>query len=229
MLSVIRRFRKFLYSTITYRLTARPNLQRYVNTADQPSHWDQQGLSIKLADADDFDQLTRHFAKFQGSHRIAERTRRGDVCVVAYKQGVLAHFRWVACTSIPLPELDLMMLRLASDEVYTYDSYTRPRFRRQGIAFAARTFLTTYFTQRGVQTFYTLGRQNNQFTHEHRAFRAQHGGTGTIGTIQVRTILGTKQYQFIGETPEDRELMAHLFRLPLNQVHVRSSTVMLRR
>lgn len=122
-----------------------------------------------------------------------------------------------------------MTLHLAFDEVYTCDSYTRPLYRRQGIAFAARTFLTTYFTQRGVRTFYTLGRQDNRFTHEHQIFREQHGGTGTIGTIRVRTVLGTKQCQFTGETPEGCERIAHLFRLPLNQVHVRSSMATLRR
>lgn len=77
MLSVIRRFVGFLYSTVTYRLTVRPNPQRYVNATDQPLHWEQQGLTIKIADADDFDQLTHHIAKFQGSHRIAERYASG--------------------------------------------------------------------------------------------------------------------------------------------------------
>lgn len=224
MLRDLRRFIRQVYSTVTYRLTARSNPQRYVDDAKRPPHWDRQGLTVKIADADDFDQLTRTISKFQHSNRLAERTSRGDVCVMAYKQSALAHFRWIALTSLPLPELDSTTLHLKPDEVYTYDSYTLPAFRRQGIAFASRTFLMTHFSQRGIRTFYSLGRYDNRLTQEHQVFREQHGGTGTIGTIRVRTLLGTKQYRFTGETQADGEQMTQLFRLHPSQVHVRPAS-----
>ncbi|UCH37928.1 MAG: hypothetical protein JSV76_01820, partial [Candidatus Bathyarchaeota archaeon] len=125
-----------LFSTVRYRFSQFPDLDVYIKNRTRLANYNIEGLTIKRANMEDFQQLAKAVDKFQDFSRINERINRHDVCVVAYKNDVLAHVRWAAL--MPLPYRGHYTLQLEPDEAYLYDSYTVPRFRRQGIGSEAR-------------------------------------------------------------------------------------------
>jgi hypothetical protein len=76
-----------LYSTTYYNFGLVPDIGAYIKNREQLANYDFDDLTIKLADAEDFSLLAESVDKFRTSTRIADRTGRGDVCVVAYKPG----------------------------------------------------------------------------------------------------------------------------------------------
>ncbi|UCH37425.1 MAG: hypothetical protein JSV76_07050 [Candidatus Bathyarchaeota archaeon] len=110
-------------------------------------------MTIKLARAEDFHRLATNLNKYRDGTRIAQRTQRGDVCVVAYKYDALAHVRWAAVT--PIPAWGKYVVHLASDEAYAYDGFTVAPFRRQGISSEAKAFLMEYLTKQEFRCAYT--------------------------------------------------------------------------
>jgi GNAT superfamily N-acetyltransferase len=197
-----------------------PDLNAYVQNRVRLANYDLQGLTIKLADTDDFQQLANTVDKFRDSSRIAERTRRGDVCVVAYKHGALAHARWAALS--PIPAWGNYMVHLAPDEAYNYDSYTIPAFRRQGISSEAKVFLLAYLKQQGFRCTYGDSRMDNLDTQQTRIKKVREGRARVLGLIAVSTRLGWTRCTFFAETAATRPLVARLYRVPLQNIRIKS-------
>jgi GNAT superfamily N-acetyltransferase len=160
--------------------------------------------------------------KFRTSTRIAERTGRGDVCVIAYKYGALAHVRWAAQTPLPLKELSGRVVHLTPHEAYTYDGYTLPMFRRQGIGSEARIFLITHLAQQGIHRAYAMTRTDNRYTSQSEDKRVREGRIRIIGLIVITTLLDQMRCTYSAATAATRFLLARLFQLPLHTVHVRN-------
>jgi GNAT superfamily N-acetyltransferase len=184
------------------------------------TNYDLDEVAIKRADAADFQQIASTVAKFHDFSRITDRTGRGDVCVVAYKHGALAHVRWAAVT--PIPALGGRTMHLDSHEAYMFDSYTVPAFRRQGIASEARAFLMTFLAQQGIRCMYTDSRLDNIHTQQRWIERIREGRQRLLGVITVTTQLGWTYCSFSAETAATRPLIARLYHVPLQRVHIRS-------
>jgi hypothetical protein len=189
-----------LYSTTAYYLTEIPEPHRFTTHHKHSSHWDPEGIRIQVANAEDFQHLANDVEKFQNSSRLKERIDRGDLCVVTYKHGALASFRWA--TFIP-PEIPIkgspLRLKLGPREAYTYDGYTIPRFRRQGIGLESRAFLMSHLAQQGITRIYSTTRTDNRFmiANEKVPERMRRYGIHIVGTIMITTFLGGRRFQFI--------------------------------
>jgi ribosomal protein S18 acetylase RimI-like enzyme len=195
-------------------------LNAYIRNRVSLVNYNLEGVTINLAKTEDFQQIALIVDKFQDYARITERTGRGDVCVVAYKYGILAHVRWAAIT--PLPYRGKYKLHLAPDEAYTYDAYTLPAFRRQGIGSEARVFLMDYLKQQGVRCAYTDSRVDNLHTQHNWRKRHREGRERVLGIITVATRFGMTQYTFTAESEDTRPIMARLFHVPQKDVRIHS-------
>jgi hypothetical protein len=213
---------QMLHSTRHYRVSQIPDLDTYIQNRIRLANYDREGLTIKVAEIDDFQQITATLDKFRDRTRITERTGRGDLCVVAYKHGALAHVRWAALNPLPLPVLGGYMMHLQSDEAYTYDSYTVPTFRRQGIASEARIVLTKQLVHNGVHCAYTDSRLDNVHNQQTWRKRVREGRQRIIGIITVNKRLGRTQCKFFAETGETHPLIARLYDVSPHQVQIRS-------
>jgi len=209
-----------LYSTVHYRLMQFPDFDAYIRIHERLAKYDREGLTFKVADVADFQLLTKIMDKFRTSTRIADRMGRGDVCVVAYKHGVLAHVRWAALTVKPV--WGDYMVHLAPDEAYTYDTHTVPAFRRQGIASEARIFLMTYLAQQGIRCTYGDSRLDNRNTQQVWRKRVRDGRSRLLGVIAVASRLGQTHCTFFAETTTTLPLIARLFHIPMEKVRIRS-------
>lgn len=217
---MIRSSLRTLYSKVHYFLNQIPNLEAYVQNRVKLANFDLEGVIVKIANPQDFDQIAETVDKFRDGTRIAERTGRGDLCVVAYKHGKIAHVRWAALS--PLPSWGDYTVHLAPDEAYTYDGYTVPAFRRQGISSEARTFLITYLMQQGIRCTYSDIRVDNIHTQPMRIKRVREGRSRLLGVITVTTRLGWTRCTFTADTESTRSLIARLLHVPLQSVRIRS-------
>jgi hypothetical protein len=209
-----------LYSTTHYRLSQIPDLKVYVQNRKPLASYDRTSLIIKQAKTSDFDRLAESIDKFRDGSRISARIARGDVCVVAYKHGTLASARWAALK--PIPAWGGHTVHLAPDEAYTYDSYTLPAFRRQGISSETRIFLITLLDQLGICRTYSDSSLKNIHTQQSWRKRVREGRSRIIGVITVSTLLRRMKCEFSAETPATRPILARLYQVPISTIGIRS-------
>jgi GNAT superfamily N-acetyltransferase len=211
-----------IHSTVHYRLNQFHDLDAFAQNRIRLSHYNREGVTVKMAGHQDFAQIAETLDKFRTSTRIIDRTDRGDVCVVAYKHGALAHLRWAALTPMALKEFGGRVVQLASDEAFTYDSYTVPAFRRQGISGEAKVFLLTYLKQQGIRCTYSFSRLDNRNTQQVWRKRIREGRVRILGVATVTTWLGRTRCTFAAETADTRLLIARLYGVSPQQIHIRS-------
>jgi hypothetical protein len=209
-----------LYSTVQHIFVQIPDLRAFVQNRERLTPYDPDDVTIKLAEAEDYQRLAETMDKFRTSTRLADRMARGDVCVVAYKHGMLAHFRWAAVSS--LPAWGGHIVHLDPDEAYTYDGYTVPAFRRQGISSEAKVYQLTYLAQQGFRCVYSDTRVDNVNTQHARIKWVREDRARILGVISITKRFGQTYCAFTAETTEARSLIARLYRLSLHQVQVRS-------
>jgi GNAT superfamily N-acetyltransferase len=205
------------YSKRVFYLTV-SDAATYVKSVPS-TRWNPDGVIIKVADERDFTRLACSADKFQHSTRIDDRVCEGDLCVVAYVNDDLAHFRWMTYGNVEVPFIGAqLVMYMNSHEAYTYDAYTFPKYRRRGIGHEARRFLVNTAAQQGVTTLYATSELKNPFMGPTRAQRERKGRAKTLGTITVTTIGRMKRYQFHGRTALDRATIATLFRILSDEV-----------
>jgi ribosomal protein S18 acetylase RimI-like enzyme len=195
-------------------------MAHYVRQQSAPLNRNPERVMVRVADADDFAQIATFVDKFRSSTRIAERTQRGDVCVVVYCDGDVAHVRWAALYPLALSELNSTLLRLDSNEAYMYDAYTLPAFRHRGFAARARNCLIQYLAHRGVTTVYRMMRMNNPLTRYARIKQNREGRQRTLGVVRVSTLLGSTRCTFYSTTAIHRLILTRLFNLSSAMVNV---------
>ncbi len=205
----MRRIFRRVYSKETNFVTIIPDLELWINKFIHSPRWNLDGVELKIAETSDYARMTSEIGKFRTSSRIADRITRGDVCVVAYVDKSLAHFHWATFTS-NLSGEDLMTLHLSDNEAYTYDSYTRPAFRRRGIASVAKKHLLEYLIQRGIHSVYAMHKSDNVASSSAAVKRRRSGRSRTLGSITITNLLGLLDVQFEAETPEDHQKLTQL-------------------
>ena len=122
---------------------------------------------------------------------VVARLRRGDRCFAAWSSGRLVSARWIARGETHVEYLG-RTLRLRPDEVYLYETYTRPDHRGLGLSAAAGTRLLHALAAEGVACVVA-----GVMPESHAAVRAwQKAGYRRVGTIgYVR--LGPLRREFI--------------------------------
>lgn len=215
---MLRQLLQPLYTTARYRLTQFPDFHAYIQTHRQTTKNNLDVVTIKLAEAADFERITATVDKYREGKQIAERTARGDVCVIAYKHGALGHIRWIALA--PLPAWGGHTVHLDADEAYSYDSYTRPAFRRQGLASETRIFQMTYLAQQGVRYLYSDSHLNNIHTQRRWIERIHEGCQRHLGVTTITTMLGWTRCTFATETVATRQLLDRLYNVPLQRIQI---------
>jgi hypothetical protein len=213
-----RQFLQPLYSTVYYRLTQFPDFHAYIQTHRRTTKNDLEGMTIKLAEASDFEHIIATVDKYRDGKRIAERTQRGDVCIVAYKHGALGHIRWIALS--PLPAWSGYTVHLAADEAYSYDSYTLPAVRRQGLASETRIFQMTYLKQQGIRHLYSDSRLDNIHTQRRWIERIHEGRQRHLGVVTLRTYLGWTHCTFTAENTTTQQLIARLYNISQQRIKI---------
>ncbi|UCH37201.1 MAG: hypothetical protein JSV76_05830 [Candidatus Bathyarchaeota archaeon] len=211
-----------LHSTVYYRLNQFHDLDAFARNRIRLSHYDLEAVKVKIAGPRDFTQIAETLDKFRTSTRIVDRTDRGDICVVAYKHDALAHLRWASLTPMPLKEFGGRLVHLAPDEAFTYDSYTVPAFRRQGISGEAKVFLLSHLKQQGIRCTYSFSRLDNRNTQQVWRKRISEGRVRILGVATVTTRMGRKRCTFAAETTNTRPIIARLYDVPPQQVQIRS-------
>jgi ribosomal protein S18 acetylase RimI-like enzyme len=94
-------------------------------------------VEFGLLDPSDVDEFTR-FHSGRRREYIERRIATGDLCFTARHRGALASTTWACRSRHWVPDLHFMW-NVAPGEVYLYDSYTAPQYRRRYIALALDT------------------------------------------------------------------------------------------
>jgi GNAT superfamily N-acetyltransferase len=209
-----------VYSKAQFLLRNIPDIEAYIQNRVQLASYDIEGVQIKVADTADFQRLTTTLDKFRDGRRIAERTARGDVCIIAYKHDALAHVRWSALKSINPHELGDLSVHLQPDEAWTYDAYTVPTFRRQGIGSEAKVVLMTHLAQHGIRCTYSDSRTDNVHSELSRVKKLREGRLRILGILSMTKLLGRTHYSFTANTTVTRPLIARLFNVPEHTVQL---------
>jgi ribosomal protein S18 acetylase RimI-like enzyme len=79
-----------------------------------------------------------------------ERFRNGHRCFVGVDQltGKLANYRWITVAPEYIPEIGRYLV-LKPDELYIYDLYTLPAFRKRGVDAYTRHYAYSYLKNSG--------------------------------------------------------------------------------
>jgi GNAT superfamily N-acetyltransferase len=134
-------------------------------------------VEVSLLTAGDLDEYLAH-RPGSSAAEICGRFRQGQKCFVARHQKIIANTCWAATGTARIDYLSCD-ISLAGDEVYTYGSYTAPRFRNLNIAAVRGNEMVRYFRERGYRRFVAIVMPENKV-----AFRpAEKIGYRRIGTL----------------------------------------------
>jgi GNAT superfamily N-acetyltransferase len=86
---------------------------------------------------------------------VDDRLRRGARCFLAWDDDRLAHARWVAADRVRIDYLERNLV-LGPEDVYTFDSYTRPPYRGRGLAQAVGLHLLKIARDEGRRRAWSL-------------------------------------------------------------------------
>ena len=89
---------------------------------------------------------------------ISTRLETGEICVIAEFQNKIVHFNWISIfnycplnINIPLKYLDFQPVRHA----YSYNTFTHPKYRGQGIVYEVKAFIINYIIKSGCEKIFT--------------------------------------------------------------------------
>ena len=104
-------------------------------------------VELDFGFANDVEELAR-IRSWPGAAEIRRRLDGGERCYGARRDGRLVASRWVATWSVRIPYLD-RTLDLADGDVFVYEAYTAPDYRRLGIARAVESRLALLLRAEG--------------------------------------------------------------------------------
>ena len=85
--------------------------------------------------------------------------KEGRVCILALKEHQLAAYGWVSSKADPV--IERTYVPLAQDQVFIFDLFTKPAFRRQGIQSALLRHILELSRQKGYKRALSLVRDDN--------------------------------------------------------------------
>jgi len=98
------------------------------------------------------------YQKFRPEHGLTWLQRclaRGDSCFAAYHEGHIVHAVQVATQHVYVPYLSRGLI-LQPGDVYSYDSFTAPAYRRYGLAAARAVYVMRHYQCEGYQRMVCL-------------------------------------------------------------------------
>lgn len=114
---------------------------------------------------------------------IRLRLKAGQWCFVARHEGRIVHACWTAANTGWIEYLGLD-IRLAQDELYSYDAFTSPRYRGMLISHARRAHMLRHFRDGGYRRVLSAIHPENR-----KAFRAleksPYREVGRIGWVKI--------------------------------------------
>jgi ribosomal protein S18 acetylase RimI-like enzyme len=116
-------------------------------------------------------------------HELEARFGRGDECFVARSQGQIVCANWAA-TNEHTMRFVRYRLRIATGEVYVYDSFTLPAFRGRGVAPALAVHMIEHFRRAGLARATTLIEPENAANLRARA-KSGYRVCGRIACLKV--------------------------------------------
>jgi hypothetical protein len=118
---------------------------------------------------------------------IAQRFAMGQLCVVARHQGRIVNANWLTTGRIQpkvwIPYLE-RYLSLAPDEVYGYDAFTAPEFRRLNISSVRSLYMHRYLRDAGYKRLVGIALPENT-ANLRRMKRAEYRRIGVMGVIRL--------------------------------------------
>lgn len=90
------------------------------------------------------------FRPRQSPRSIRRRIERGNVCYAAWHRGRIVHAAWAATGRARVSYLDRDLL-LGEDDVYMFDSFTLPAYRRKALTATREALLLARFAERGYR------------------------------------------------------------------------------
>jgi len=119
-------------------------------------------------------------------HNAISRLNNGERWFIGTEtsSGRLANFRWVNETAGYIPEISRYVL-LSPGEVYIYDLFTVPEFRRRGVDATIRHAVYTHLQTAGVEKIYAYIRGSN-----YASLRAARVLLTPIGTVYYACLFG---------------------------------------
>ena len=119
-----------------------------------------ESITVRRASDEDVPALVRVRPEYK-PEALRERFQRRHECFLACTEGQIASLVWACPSEAYLAPLGLV-LALRPEEVFDYDSFTVPRFRRRRVAYARwHAFQSHYFSQgfKSIVDFTTPGRR----------------------------------------------------------------------
>jgi GNAT superfamily N-acetyltransferase len=140
-----------------------------------------QGLDFRFLDAGD---LPAYGALCSGERDLAaRRLSDGSRCLGTWLEGELVSVRWVASGRSTIAHLG-SPLPLRPGEVHSFDSYTSPAHRRQGISSASQEHLFQVLAEEGYERIIrAILPENRPAVRD--PLRSGYRRTGTIGYIRL--------------------------------------------
>jgi len=106
-------------------------------------------LTARSAAEEDMDALVALLPHRYSPGMLRERLAKGERCFLSFLDGDLAFVGWVGEKEAHL-DYGGLSFPLHKEEIYGYEWYTRPEYRRQGADNAAWRFIQEYYSERGV-------------------------------------------------------------------------------
>jgi len=161
-------------------------------------------VDVRIAQSTDISKLAWKF----GVRGMKEGISKRHLCFVAYMDGEIVHYKWVALNEAYVSELGRKM-HFDSNSAYIYSSYTVPEYRGFGLDPKVTTEAFDYLHGKGIEKVYILVRHSN--LPSLRALRKV--GYRRMGEIRFSQLLGRKKYACEGVTEKDCGKIKEMFLL----------------
>ena len=108
----------------------------------------------KRASKEDIMRLIKQFRRFQKGE-AEKRVEAGNLCFVAYMDGKIAHYRWIAFGETEIQRV-WGKLRIDRNSVFGFDAYTVPKYRGLGLDQYVFKTVLDYLNKKRVSKLYPL-------------------------------------------------------------------------
>jgi len=139
-------------------------------------------IEISLLQKSEIAEYVEFRPEVEGAE-VEAQLNAGDWCFVARHQGRIVCARWATTRPVWSDYLSCE-LRLATDEVYIYDVFTKSEFRGQAVSPATSTEMLRYFCTAGYRRIVTMVLPENQPSLRAVA-KTGHRPYGLIGYVKI--------------------------------------------
>jgi hypothetical protein len=157
--------------------------------------------SIRPLRADEVESYTQQ-SKHHQANAFNTRISRGDQCFAVFNGSRIIHSGWAATGTAHLDYLNQLLV-LQPHEIYQYETYTVPEYRKHRLANIRSTYVVRYYGERGYTRFYGTSTPENI------------AGLNALLSVKY-TIIGILSYLRLG--PLQRHWQQQLTDMPLPEL-----------